>query len=160
MENIRACGDGYVSYDEHPGYDFYALLGTEVKAAAAGKVIQNGAELCINTNLPGGCSAFNYVGIDHGNGYITQYGHLSRIDVVAGEIISQGQHLGLSGYTGLASSAAHLHFEVLRLIPGLANHYNKPLNYAVVDPFGWTGPGLDPLYSFSLYRIPPMRLWQ
>src|SRR5262249_34839743 len=74
-----ACNDGtnyiFSSYDEHPGYDFRAMPRTPVFAVADGTVIKNGSEMCVRTNIKS-CSHFNYIGIDHGNGYITQYGHL------------------------------------------------------------------------------------
>jgi hypothetical protein len=64
---------------------------------------------------------------------------------VAGEVVKQGQQIGLSGDTGPGIwGHPHLHFEVLRLIPGRPNDYYG-LNYAVVDPYGWTGNGTDPL---------------
>lgn len=60
---------------------------------------------CLNWGY--GC----HVIIDHGNGYQTLYGHLSSIGVSAGQVISQGQRLGVMGSTG-RSSGIHLHFEV------------------------------------------------
>jgi virginiamycin B lyase len=159
------CGQGpnYASYDEHPGYDYYATLSTPVKAAASGVVVNNGSgsaadARCVPTNISS-CSAFNYVGIDHGNGYISQYGHLSTVSVTPGQSVTQGQQIGLSGDTGV-SGHPHLHFEVIKLIPGYsAQNYADPARYAVVDPYGWTGAGVDPLYSVGL-GIPSVRLWQ
>ncbi len=58
--------------------------------------------------------------IDHGNGLISMYCHLDRIDVKANEIVSQGKRIGLSGMTG-RSSGPHLHWSVV-------------LNGAMVDP--------------------------
>jgi murein DD-endopeptidase MepM/ murein hydrolase activator NlpD len=49
--------------------------------------------------------------IYHGNGISTRYGHLSRIDVAEGQVIKQGEQLGLVGSTG-RSTAPHLHYEV------------------------------------------------
>ena len=45
----------------------------------------------------GGCGVWGYVGIDHGNEYITQYGHLSRIDVQSDDEIKAGALIGLTG---------------------------------------------------------------
>jgi murein DD-endopeptidase MepM/ murein hydrolase activator NlpD len=53
----------------------------------------------------------NGIYIDHGNGIQTRYGHLSRIDVVEGQPVKKGQHLGLVGSTG-RSTGPHLHYEV------------------------------------------------
>jgi len=53
----------------------------------------------------------NMVELDHGNGLITRYGHLSRIDVEVGDKVSRGQLMGLVGSTG-RSTGPHLHYEI------------------------------------------------
>lgn len=53
----------------------------------------------------------NVVMIDHGNGYVTVYAHLSRIDVSVCMSVGQGALIGLAGNTG-NSFGAHLHFEI------------------------------------------------
>lgn len=61
-----------------------------------------------------GCITYDYgchIIIDHGNGYQTLYAHLSRLDVTAGQTVSQGQTLGRMGSTG-RSTGTHLHFEI------------------------------------------------
>lgn len=65
----------------------------------------------------------NHVMIDHGNGFVTLYGHLSSIYVNPGQSIGRGQAIGRMGSTG-RSSGVHLHFEI-RLNGVLQN----PLNY-------------------------------
>ncbi len=65
----------------------------------------------------------NCVLLDHGLGVATLYGHLSRIDVSAGDAVEQGQPLGRSGATGLAGGD-HLHFAVL-------------VGRTYVDPLEW-----------------------
>lgn len=85
----------------HTGVDISAPTGTTVKAAADGVVISAGWN--------GGYG--RCVIVDHGNGYQTWYGHLSKIDVMEGEEIRQGETLGLVGMTGRATGP-HLHYEV------------------------------------------------
>ena len=86
---------------EHPGVDFAAKIGTEVKATADGKIVFVGWD-----DIYG-----NLVGIDHQNGYVTYYGHNSKILVNVGGTIRQGEVIALSGNTG-RSSAPHLHYEI------------------------------------------------
>lgn len=171
MVNSSGCGPSHASYDDHPGYDYYAATGSEVFAAGSGRIVNN-PSMCVSTNVIGGCAAKGYVGIDHGNGYITQYGHLSSIEsyVQPGKPISEGTRIGLSGWTGLSGSAsAHLHFEVLAQIPNPphpADPYSE-YNWAVVDPYGWVGGMVDtrcangdPLYSCTVYKIASQKLWK
>lgn len=113
----------YTSYDEHPGYDYKAAMtsqgtGTPVIAAAPGYVVDDGGLPCVNTNLKGNCSGpapgWGYIGIEHPNGYITQYGHLSKPYVAKGMPVYEGQTIGLSGNTAPVVLGPHLHFEVLK----------------------------------------------
>ena len=101
----------------HLGIDIAAALGAAVWASDAGVV----------TMAQGGWNYGygNVVMIDHGNGYITLYGHLSQINVVPCEGVASGQLIGLAGSTG-NSTGTHLHFEV-RLNGGFVNpHYVLP----------------------------------
>ena len=87
----------------HPGIDIAAGFGVPVWAASAGTV----------TIAQGGWNGGygNVVMIDHNNGYLTVYGHLSQINVSACESVSAGQGIGLAGSTG-NSTGPHLHFEI------------------------------------------------
>ena len=49
--------------------------------------------------------------IDHGNGYITLYGHMSSVAVYNGQYVSQGDTIGYVGSTGWATGP-HLHYEI------------------------------------------------
>ena len=68
--------------------------------------------------------------------------------VTPGQIVSEGQYLGLGGSTGYSSSP-HLHFEVQR-----SSDYFQT-NYWSVDPYGWQGPGADPwpYLNVVLWRV-------
>lgn len=61
----------------------------------------------------------NSVDIDHGGGYVTRYGHSSKLLVHAGEYVKRGQVIGMIGSTGY-STGPHLHFEI--------RIYNKAVN--------------------------------
>jgi murein DD-endopeptidase MepM/ murein hydrolase activator NlpD len=94
----------YGTPDFHTGVDIAVPEGTEVHAAAPGVVTWAGRR--------GGYGLL--VVIDHGDGYSSYYGHLSRILVHEGQFVEVGQVIALSGNTGL-STGPHLHFEVRRL---------------------------------------------
>ncbi|OGC77049.1 hypothetical protein A2619_01465 [candidate division WWE3 bacterium RIFOXYD1_FULL_39_9] len=64
-----------------------------------------------------------HVRIDHGNGYSSIYGHMSRIDVGYGQNVGRGQVIGLMGNTG-RSTGPHVHF--ILNFNGVAQN---PLNY-------------------------------
>ncbi len=85
----------------HRGTDFGAPQGTSIKAINSGRII-----LAKNMFYDG-----NMVTIDHGQGLLSLYLHLSRIDVKEGALVSPGQTIGLSGSTG-RSSGPHLHLQV------------------------------------------------
>jgi len=87
---------------QHAGMDLALPPGTPVHAVGAGTVEAAG---------------WIYAGygisvvINHGNGYLTHYAHLSRITVSPGQKVSAGQQIGAEGSTG-DSTGPHLHFEV------------------------------------------------
>ena len=88
----------------HKGVDIAAPLGTSVFTAAEGQVVRTGYDA-------GGYG--NFIEVRHPNGLSTLYGHLSRIDVVSGDVVATHQRIGLVGSTGY-STGPHLHFEVRR----------------------------------------------
>jgi murein DD-endopeptidase MepM/ murein hydrolase activator NlpD len=86
---------------QHKGLDFHASTGTPVHASNAGTVI-----LARPLYYEGNC-----VMLDHGQGLVTIYMHLSEFKVKEGEKVAAGQLIALSGGTG-RSTAPHLHFAV------------------------------------------------
>ncbi|MEZ5744247.1 MAG: peptidoglycan DD-metalloendopeptidase family protein [Sphingomonadaceae bacterium] len=85
----------------HSGLDFKGPRGAPIYAAANGTVsfagVKQGYGKCIE--------------IDHGNGLMTRYAHMSRYNAVLGQKVAAGDHIGAIGSTG-RSTGPHLHFEV------------------------------------------------
>ncbi|WP_299195713.1 peptidoglycan DD-metalloendopeptidase family protein [uncultured Erythrobacter sp.] len=85
----------------HSGIDFKGAYGSPIMAAATGEV-----------TFAGWKSGYGkVVEISHGNGIMTRYAHMSRIDVAVGQSVDAGQTVGGLGSTG-RSTGPHLHFEV------------------------------------------------
>lgn len=89
--------------ETHPGMDIAVPVGTLVRAAGGGTVLQSGEEPAYGM----------FVLIEHPDGVESMYGHLSRIVVRAGDRVNEGEVIGRSGNTG-RSTAPHLHFEIRR----------------------------------------------
>jgi len=101
----------------HEGVDFPADVGTPIKAAAAGIVI----------NVEHHPAYGNLVEIDHGNDLVTRYAHNSRVLVQPGALVKRGQVIAEVGNTG-RTTGPHLHFEVR--IHGVAHNPNRFLEMA------------------------------
>ena len=105
----------------HKGIDISrsGFYGASIVAADSGNVIQAGYG-----NYGTGYGGYgNVVAIDHGGGYSTLYGHMSRVAVGAGQQVKKGQTIGYVGSTG-DSTGPHLHFEIR--VGGVAKN---PLNW-------------------------------
>ena len=87
----------------HEGIDIAVSEGTPVKAAECGTV----------TFAGDGGTYGKLVRIDHGNGVVTAYAHLSKINVSVGENVNSETQIALSGNTG-RSTGPHLHFEIVK----------------------------------------------
>lgn len=109
-------GTNHERYSCHTGQDVPAPTGADVVAVGAGIVL--------DSRYYGGYG--NVIMIDHGQGLVSVYAHLSRRLVNTGEAVGSGTHIGDVGNTGYFSQGSHLHFEV---------HLNG-YNY---DPMGWYG---------------------
>jgi murein DD-endopeptidase MepM/ murein hydrolase activator NlpD len=85
----------------HPGIDYEAALGEQIRAAAGGQVVVAERQGAYG----------DLIVIKHSGGVETAYAHLSRIDARKGDCIGTGTPIGLAGATGLAVGPK-LHFEV------------------------------------------------
>ena len=97
--------------------DFSAKVGTTIYATGDGTISKSGWERGYG----------NTVTIDHGYGYRTKYGHMSKIIAKRGKKVTRGEIIGEVGNTG-KSTGPHLHYEV---------HYRgrpvNPINYYYLD---------------------------
>jgi len=109
-------------YRPHLGVDYAAPTGTPVRAVADGRVVSAGWD--------GGFG--NCVKIQHGQSYVSMYGHLSRFGagIRSGTSVRQGQVIGYVGSTGLATGP-HLDFRLMK-----AGQFINPLkvNFINADP--------------------------
>ena len=99
----RTFNDGYRS--QHLGVDLFAREGAKVLAVNAGTVT-----LVRETFLAG-----NVVVVSHGAGIATAYFHLNKATVAVGDVVKQGEQVGLAGHTG-RTNGPHLHISVR--VPG------------------------------------------
>jgi len=125
--SIGSCIGGVNCYDGHNGYDLN-LRFEPVLSTAAGTVIRAGWYNPYDHQSSLGL----WAAVDHGNGYVTAYGHMSALTVAIGDKIGTQWQVGTSGTTG-SSTGPHLH---------MATYYLP--NWNATDPFGWSGNYADP----------------
>ncbi|WP_084639375.1 M23 family metallopeptidase [Geitlerinema sp. PCC 9228] len=107
----------------HRGVDYAGRRGSTVVAPAAGRVALVGRE------TEGFALHGNTVGIDHGQGVVSIFLHLDRIDVQPGQMVAAGEAIGTVGSTGI-STGPHLHW-------GLYVHGRA------IDPVPWRFRGIE-----------------
>jgi len=112
------------TYEFHPGMDIDGERGDNIIAPASGTVTKAGWQ--------GGYG--NMVELDHGNGLITRYGHMSKLNVAIGDVVTRGQLIGFIGSTG-RSTGPHLHYELR-----LDNHPINPRRFLPPEPAVVTKP--------------------
>ena len=100
-DGLNVVGHGWYGHGTHAGLDFAVPIGTPVYAIGDGLVTHVGSQAEMG----------NYVVIAHASGVVSRYLHLSRQNVIAGQAVSQGTEIGLSGNTGL-SAGPHLHLDL------------------------------------------------
>ena len=108
-KNSKDFREKNLTYDEHDGVDFVCPIGTELVAAAPGRVV-----MIRDTWLRGGLT----IAVDHGDGFVTQYTHCWKPLVSLGQEIKRGEPVALSGASGLDMTLffpwipAHIHFMI------------------------------------------------
>ena len=89
------------SWARHHGVDMAGWWKTPIYASANGTVIKAGRNGAYG----------KFIEIDHGNGFRSRYGHLSKLKVKKGDLVTLEQTIGLMGSTG-RSTSPHLHYEI------------------------------------------------
>ena len=123
----------YQYYSSHDGIDWGLPLNSNIYAVADGSASY--------FYQPTGLG--HAIRIDHNNGYITIYGHLSETNLITTNstvVVKKGQKIGQVGMSG-NTSGPHLHFTVYKGV--------KELAYKT-DPFGWQGEFADPWISIGV----------
>lgn len=108
----------YKTPEFHPGMDFAAPQGTEIRATGDATVERADAAAQ---------GYGNHVVLNHGYGYKTLYGHMLKFVVRQGQKVKRGQLIGFVGSTGL-STAPHVHYEVMK-----GGEKMNPINYYYND---------------------------
>lgn len=114
---------------QHKGVDLGAPTGTPIHAAADG--IVGRADWYSSYGL--------YVALEHGGNIETRYGHMSRLNVAAGQMVHKGDVIGYVGTTG-RSTGPHLHYEVR-----IAGEAVNPVPYLQAGQFQHAAPGATTL---------------
>lgn len=131
----------------HPGVDFGAPRGTQIKAPLAGVVRDTG-----NTDAVPGCYSWGkWTLIDHANGLSTLYAHQDVVSVSPGQKVETGQVIGYIGSTGY-STGPHLHFTVYAKAGVSIRQFNE------IKTVTSCGPAKTPVAATDAYIDPMLYL--
>jgi len=122
----------------------------EVRAIANGKVVYTSL-------VPGYSNYGKYIVIEHvwdGSPYYSLYGHLSKVDVRAGDLVQRGQHIAVMGYTGVGINRerAHVHLELNLILNHKfegwyeSNHSDDPNHHGIYNGINLAGMDIAKLY--------------
>lgn len=114
--------DGVTKTAAHQAIDIASPNKPAILASQAGTVI---VSQWANINNPKQ-GLGQHVKVQHANGYVTVYGHMSKLNVKVGDVVKRGDALGIMGSTGY-STGDHLHFEVIK--NGVRQNPRKYVNY-------------------------------
>jgi hypothetical protein len=157
-KELTYCGiDALGLAEGFSGYAYAMPEGTPIFAAADGEVVRAGPATPFNCVLTHRMVDDQLeVVVEHTTlgsiGYVTHYAHLAKLTVKPGDKVVAGQRVGVAGKSGCATTSA-LYFEVRRLT---GTNSGRP---AVVDPYGWDGPGPDP-WATHERGAPSLYLWK
>ena len=118
----------------HTGIDINGNHGYEIHSCETGTVIMTNTTCTHDYGKYESCGCGggygNFVIIDHGNDFLTLYGHLTKVLVEPGDVVRQGDLIGLMGSTGY-STGEHLHLEIR-----YQGYILNPINYVdlSIDP--------------------------
>lgn len=115
----------------HTGLDITGAKGTDIHASESGTVIRTNTSCEHDYGKEESCGCGggygNFIIIDHGNEFITLYGHLTEVDVEVGDVVKKGDLIGHMGSTGF-STGNHLHFEIR-----YQGYYLNPAAYVSIN---------------------------
>jgi murein DD-endopeptidase MepM/ murein hydrolase activator NlpD len=130
LHGYKISSGGQLFYSGHPGYD-YAIGAVPVFAAADGVVVAAGSNG--KCHCASNCGSLGIVEIQHQDGYLTCYMHMTGINtsLLNKQVTGGVTQLGIQSNVAPQAMGVHLHFEVRK-------------NNIPVDPYGWLGQGADP----------------
>jgi murein DD-endopeptidase MepM/ murein hydrolase activator NlpD len=143
---------GSHTYNDVYAWDFRMPEGVPIVAASDGVVRMARGDSTVGGCDPSYAPYANYVVVNHGNGYETQYLHFRDVTVKPGDRVKAGDLLGYSGKTGWACGS-HLHFKVARPDGAGWNNPSVPARIA-----GYGDPTINAVISAPACRPPEIQM--